>query len=435
MARTIVYLCVFTLGLLGSGCGSEQPEAAEGPKTVPVITSPPVVDEVPPKPKAPLAAFVSKGLDWLLGAQHESGGWGAGSHAKQNIRDAHAVQTDPATTAFVGLAIIRAEGGTVSEAFLPGLLKATDYIANEVEAAPKGPKITSLSGTQPQTKLGPFVDTAMAAQFFARMLPMLERERRIRIEKALDICVAKLESSQQKNGSWGAGRGWAPVLQSSMGTQALELADRAGRKVSSFKLKMARNYQQGNVDASTGRAEASAAAGVELYAMGGASRASAPRARDAIQTIKEAGERGALPDLAPPTVANLRIAGVPEADARVMADAVSKMGAQSKRLKDETFLKGFGSNGGEEFLSYMLTSESLAIVGGKEWTDWNEKLHERLEKIQSADGSWTGHHCITSPVFCTAAVVQALTVERDIEYLQSSKAKAPKPEKNEPEKK
>jgi hypothetical protein len=40
-----------------------------------------------------------------------------------------------------------------------------------------------------------------------------------------------------------------------------------------------------------------------------------------------------------------------------------------------------------------------------------------LEKVQCPNGSWTGHHCITSPVFCTAAVVQCLTAERDADLL------------------
>ncbi len=88
------------------------------------------------------------------------------------------------------------------------------------------------------------------------------------------------------------------------------------------------------------------------------------------------------------------------------------------RLSDEQLLKGFGNNGGEEFLSYLMTSESLVILGGEKWTKWNSSMHRRLARIQSNDGSWTGHHCITSPVFCTAAVVQTLHVDNDRELLR-----------------
>jgi hypothetical protein len=55
-------------------------------------------------------------------------------------------------------------------------------------------------------------------------------------------------------------------------------------------------------------------------------------------------------------------------------------------------------------------------------------MHGRLQKIQNGDGSWTGHHCITSPVFCTAAVVQCLTTDRDATFLiamaEKTRAKA-----------
>ncbi len=44
-------------------------------------------------------------------------------------------------------------------------------------------------------------------------------------------------------------------------------------------------------------------------------------------------------------------------------------------------------------------------------------MHVRLEKIQDPRGSWSGQHCITSPVFCTAAVVQCLTTDRDAPML------------------
>ena len=82
-------------------------------------------------------------------------------------------------------------------------------------------------------------------------------------------------------------------------------------------------------------------------------------------------------------------------------------------LNDDAVLQGFGNNGGEEFLSYMMTSESLAHAGGEDWSAWYEKMNERLSAIQNGDGSWSGHHCITSPVFCTAAVIMTMTADRD----------------------
>jgi hypothetical protein len=100
-----------------------------------------------------------------------------------------------------------------------------------------------------------------------------------------------------------------------------------------------------------------------------------------------------------------------------LARAAAQNKVQLERLGDENLLKGFGNNGGEEFLSYLMTSESLVIAGGDKFHQWNDKMEGRLSKVQNSDGSWSGHHCITSPVFCTAAVVQCLTTDRDAEFL------------------
>ena len=95
-----------------------------------------------------------------------------------------------------------------------------------------------------------------------------------------------------------------------------------------------------------------------------------------------------------------------------MTEAYRKNAAANKMMQDEQVLSGFGNNGGEEYLSYMMTSESLAGVGGEDWESWYKKMNTRLSKVQNPDGSWSGHHCITSPVFCTAAVILTMTADR-----------------------
>ena len=55
-----------------------------------------------------------------------------------------------------------------------------------------------------------------------------------------------------------------------------------------------------------------------------------------------------------------------------------------------------------------MTSESLIIDGGKEFQQWMTKMNERLPKAQNPDGSWSGHHCITGRVFCTACSIMTL---------------------------
>jgi hypothetical protein len=56
-----------------------------------------------------------------------------------------------------------------------------------------------------------------------------------------------------------------------------------------------------------------------------------------------------------------------------------------------------------------------------------KKMSERLPKAQNPDSSWSGHHCITSPVFCTAAVVQIMSVEGETELLRRIATKAATP--------
>lgn len=41
----------------------------------------------------------------------------------------------------------------------------------------------------------------------------------------------------------------------------------------------------------------------------------------------------------------------------------------------------------------------------------------RLVQIQNEDGSWNGHHCITSPVVCTATCLLILSIDKDIDFL------------------
>jgi hypothetical protein len=240
----------------------------------------------------------------------------------------------------------------------------------------------------------------------------------MRVDAALDKCLAKLQVSQQADGSWGQGGGWAPVLQSSLSCSALEIAAANGKQVDKDVLDKAREYQKSNYDTKSGKAKADAAAGVELYAFGGALRGNAAEASEADAIVQRAKAEGKLAADAPMGEASLRVGGVKNLErAQRLAQAATQNEAQLRRLDDEQLLSGFGNNGGEEFLSYLMTSESLVIAGPNDFHKWNGKMLTRLEKVQNADGSWNGHHCITSPVFCTAAVVQCLTTERDAEFL------------------
>ena len=390
-----------------------QPEKQAGPGEDKTTASRPAEDKLSPS--------VLKALAWLANAQHKDGGFGGGSHSRQDVRDVHAVPSDPATTAVAAIAFLRAGNGLERGEYAQNLKRATEYLLATIEAAKEeGPQITELTGTQPQSKMGANVDTALSAQYLARLLQDVTKDApvRPRIVKALDKCLHKIETSQTKDGNWTAG-GWAPVLQSAQMCTALELGELAGRPVDKEKLANARDFQKKQVDGS-GRVKADGAAGVMLYASAAEMRANAAQAKAAEDLVEEGKKRGKLEKDARVDVKALREIGLDMAQAEGLSGAFQANTAAKARAFDAKVLDGFGNNGGEEFLSYQMNSESLAIAGGDEWNKWRTMIHERLAKVQNQDGSWSGHHCITSPAFCTATAISCLTADRDVEWLRKT---------------
>ena len=82
------------------------------------------------------------------------------------------------------------------------------------------------------------------------------------------------------------------------------------------------------------------------------------------------------------------------------------------QLGDKSFIQGFGSNGGEEFLSYLNIGETLVAKGGPEWEKWDRSMTQNLNRIQNKDGSWSGDHCITGRTFCSASALLVLMADR-----------------------
>ena len=100
----------------------------------------------------------------------------------------------------------------------------------------------------------------------------------------------------------------------------------------------------------------------------------------------------------------------------VLAKAEKENGDVQRELaanvRNDRFVAGFGSNGGEEFLSFLNISEALLVKGGKDWEEWDAKMTKGLEKAQNGDGSWSGQHCITGKTFCTATALLVLMADR-----------------------
>jgi hypothetical protein len=362
---------------------------------------------------------VRDGLAWLRDAQLPNGGYGAGSHNAQDVRDPHAVPADPATTAMVATAFLRSGNTLNSGLYSKNLKAAINYLLEEVESSSKdSPYITGVRNTQIQTKLGQNIDAVLTAQFLSNLLERnLKGIDKKRVERALDICVSKIQSGTDAQGKQG-GAGWAGVLQSGLANSALESAQAAGADVDEKILNRTRDYQKGNYDDKTGSVSTEDGAGVMLYAVSGSVRASAKEARRAEESLNKAKKEGKIAKDAPVSVANLKKAGLSEAEAIGYTTSYNVYQAAKETAQREDVLDGFGNNGGEEFLSFLQTGESLAVNKDKDWKKWYDDMSGRILKIQNADGSWNGHHCITSPVFCTATSLLLLTVENDIEYLR-----------------
>lgn len=368
---------------------------------------------------------LNRGLDWIARAQNKNGGWGAGDHSRQNILDPHAVAADPATTAIVAMALLRNGSSLTGGEYAIQLGKALNFLLESAENSPTmSHNITALTGTQIQTKLGANIDVILEAQFLSNVLDHVNHDAALksRVQKALDICVAKIQRAQDTNGSI-TGSGWAGVLQSSFASNALEAAQAKGANVDDKALERSREFQKKNYDAKTGDVKTDMGAGIVLYSVTGSARASAKQARKVKEEIEIAKREGRLPQSAPATAENLEKIGYAKDEALKYSTAYEVYESAKVQAQREDVLDGFGNNGGEEFLSYLQTGESMIIGKDNTWKNWYDNISGRILKIQNNDGSWNGHHCITSPVFCTATCLLILSVNNDVEKLVAQGAK------------
>lgn len=390
-----------------------------------VVKIPKEKTKVNPTPKAdvkPIPDYLEKGIKWLSDAQYENGGWGAGLASQQNIRDPKSVTIDPATTAFAAMALMNT-GSTLNDGIYKKNIKGALILLIDMteKSSDKSNNITDIRGTQPQNKLGQNIDLSMTTQFFARAIPQLKKDKKLkrRTKAALEKCLAKIEQSQHEDGSWND-KGWAPVLQSAMANNALEMSYDLGEvTVNKESLDRSKNYQKTNVTDS-GSIATEKAAGIQLYAYSSVQRATAVDARIVTKTLEDVEEFEAIQDIETMPSAEaiedvavmLEDKGIKKEEAKEIASSYIKNKVATKQMNTDAVLNGFGNNGGEEFLSYMMASESMVESSDNSWDAWHQKMTTRLGKVQNGDGSWSGHHCITSPVFCTAAVIMTLTADR-----------------------
>ena len=410
MRRTIVLSVAVSLvcGLLSVALADGPAllgEQKKGPKDK---TESKWAPAVTPKP---LSKKVDKGLDWLAEHQLPSGAWGQGEESAAmgggtQMKDVASV----ADTSIAALAMIRSGSTPAKGPHAKNLMKAVEFVCTEVEKSDQASIfVTETRGTRVQSKLGPYIDTFLANLFLSEVQEQMPDKKSLeRVSAALNKVLAKIQKNQKADGTWHDG-GWAPTIAQGLAVKGLNRAAQIGKPVDEKVRAKAAEYSQKQFDARSGKFSGAGSAGVELYSAGSnlgalsdsvnTNQAREQDLKQQVATAKTEPERKAAQE----TLKTYE---------GVKKDMAEQQQAIIARLDDKAFIAGFGSNGGEEFLSYMNIGESLVVKGGDEWKAWDKSIGENLDRIQNGDGSWTGHHCITGRTFCTAAALLVLLTDR-----------------------
>jgi hypothetical protein len=412
----------FSLGLFAQN--QEQPSQREiapapqdenlppapAPADVKLLDAPRAMRPVMDNPK-PLTEKINLGLNWLASHQLEDGGWGQGEESTHMGEGMHELKgkSNVADTCAAALSFIRAGGSPKEGQWSTTLTRALEFVLKKIEAADdESLSITDVNGTRVQGKLGPFIDTFLASLLLAESKgKMADEAGEARLASATQKVLRKIEK-HQKNGVW-ENPGWAPVLAQSIAAKGLNRAGQSGVAVPQAMLV---NNAQATKEVVNGAGEGltdPGAAGVALYA-GSANLSSLQDNVNTNEQRRDELEQVAAnsPDQGERERANTELKRMD--DVKKACDAMHK--TILERLDDPQFIAGFGSNGGEEFISYMNIGEALAVKGGEEWKTWDSEITANMNRIQNEDGSWSGHHCITGRTFCTASALLVLMVDR-----------------------
>lgn len=296
---------------------------------------------------------VRKGLEWLKRTEGRKGGHGADVNQADDI----------GCSSMVGLAML-ANGSTPSQGPNKRHLKRiTNYLIGCVDAMPDG-NITGKKGTQLQNKIGSQAHTFFALLFLSQICGEVGIHKKTR--QAVGKLVETVVGAQSKRGDWGQ-ESWAPTLGTVMGWTSLRSAHFAGFRVGGSPEKTA-DHLMNQMKTSLGKREHwmhslyKNATGIRvLYAMG-----------------KEE----------------------EEVSKKAFKDVLKLV------TRDNT---AFNQAGGEEFLAFHLITETMLQKEGEDWSTWFPKVRDKMLDVQNDDGCWTGHHCITSRTFCTAAACLVLS--------------------------
>lgn len=377
------------------------------------------------------------------------------------------------TTSFALLAFARAGNTPTAGDYKDKVAKGLKFVLNAVEKSKADDlKVSEQDGSQLQNKIGPYADTFLSLMALAELKGTAGDDEK-RLGTGLDKVIAKISKNQNADGNLaGKAGGWAPVLSMGLCNKGLVKAKLAGAKVDDKVL--ARVAKQAEAAFKDGDKNAGNA-GIALYSISQSATnlvdalttskvkfVPAPPANAQVRTVTGPENEEAAAKLAREIVANkfaaveekevatkaiavfdseettseekfyamrslqklseklvlvevaddeegVNAVKLPEGIAKAARDARKQLAA---KITDPAFTRGFGSDGGEEYISFLNISEALVIADDKAWQTWDEQMQKELPKSQNGDGSWTGKHCISGQTACTAAAVMVLMADR-----------------------
>ncbi len=344
-------------------------------------------------PKEPVkppdtSASVQRGLQWLVSVQGRDGGWGQDGGETSHVRQGERLESqgnDVANTA-VALMALTHNGNTVDKGpYFMNVRRGVEFILGHIERAPnEGLAVTNVTNTQIQRKLGPFIDTFFSSMLLSELDGHISDPKlNTRVRAGLQKTVNKIQANQLKDGSWNISGGWAPILGTSIASRSLANAKAKGVKVDEVVMSRVDRYTKDNAQAAISggggdaRGMVAAASPVALY--------------QGAQVLEQLSRT--------------------EADRKKNEGEIRQL---KEKLADASYVRGFGSMGGEEFFSYLNISDSLKRTGGAEWERWNSNIKTSLVNMQNNDGTWAGHHCITGRVAVTSAAILTMVSDKKI---------------------
>ncbi|HEY8505005.1 MAG TPA: prenyltransferase/squalene oxidase repeat-containing protein [Gemmataceae bacterium] len=458
LVRSRLALATAALGALSllAVLRAEDPPKPQAEKPAPVVKNDgPAKMGFAVEPK-PLSDAVKKGLKYLVNQQQLNGGWGQGGGWRTNLDPQAgggrvegpevADPPDVGNTCVALLALIRAGNTPTEGPYAKNVAKGLDFIMGKVEASDKESLfVTDVKGTQIQSKIGPYVDTFLTAMVLAELKGKTgDRKIEERLVACANKTIGKMEKHQKKDGTFADNHAWASVLSQGLANKSFNYAAQKGIAVANGTIRRVQEQVAGNFDANTGTFRTSGAAairgaiaarpgaptateaapsdaGVQLYAASSNLTNAADVVRSGRIELKKLEKivADAKASKEEKDLARDRLKAIKEAEE--LNDRATA--AVVKQLDNPAFVQGFGTNGGEEFLSFLNISETLLLKGGDEWKKWDKAISESLTRVQNQDGSWSGHHCITGKTFCTAGALLVLMADRTPFPLEALAAK------------